>query len=1100
MDPVDELSGDDPVLIVGVREGQDLERLATIPQGAREAGPGRVPQHRAAAHEDAAADPGDDHDQVRHVSILPCVGDNRSSVLIVAVAEYADGRQDRPAVATAAKGFGALFDGSSHATVHAALVGGPSGEAILRCLRGWGAAGTGLLLWTGHCEVGEGEPRLLGGGGSGDWVYASTLANDLADRAFGRWVVVVDACWAHRVCEIVAARLGHVVGRMRDGRYAVVSSVDALDEAEAGVFTAALAAVLRQGPAQRWWSRRQRFLDLDTVLSKLEGIELKRHLGGALGECFPNPLFIETAVAEALDEAHFLPKAAGIEAGETGWFFTGRVDTLTRIRAWLRLADDPLLVVTGSAGTGKSAILGRMITLSVPAYRGQAAGVLAGAPSGTVPDLGDVQLAFHARERDVNDLLRFLAEQLDVPAAREVSDLFAPLEAKAGARVGGFTIALDALDEASSGHERRMIDEIVMPLARRPGVKFLIGTRPGVVDWDLAADRVLNLDHAPHGLADVEEYACARLVRVEGSSYRLAPDLAAAVARGVAEVSGTSFLIARVITKTLAASPQMDVTRLGWELALPRGLDAAFEADLAAYGARHGEEVERLLRDLLEALAWDEGQGVPRRLIPPMVGAVTGRSYQDDDVTTLLTLAGGHVTEAQVDGWALYRLYHEQFRAHLREVTLAGGAAVEDVHARITGALVEAGRADGWAAPDPYLRRILPRHATLADRLDYLALEPGYLESADPDALLGILPLTGGTGPAAPLARTYRRAAHALAPLCPAERNLALDIAETAAAEPRPAGRPESQVRWRRGPAAMELQTLTGHTGGVAAVAFGIVDGDPVIVSGSGDGTLRLWDARTGRARGSPLIGRNWSVNTVACVQGVAFRTVEGDPVIVSGHVDRYVRPLLTAGVGGARTCAPVQVWDARTGRSRQAPGFISPSKSIAFAVIDDHPVKIIGSFGGTVRLEDPRTGQPRGSPLKAHNAAVTAVAFGVVDDDPIIITGSGDGTVRLWDARTGQPRCAPLTGHTSTVEAVAFGVVDGDPVVISGSDDRTVRMWDARTTIQGRSESLTRDTDWVWRWCPGSSMAIRSSSATPSCSARHGSGTRIPVRREAHR
>ncbi|MGH8905400.1 MAG: hypothetical protein ACRD0K_02505 [Egibacteraceae bacterium] len=109
----------------------------------------------------------------------------------------------------------------------------------------------------------------------------------------------------------------------------------------------------------------------------------------------PNPLYLETAVAEALDEAHFLPKAQGIEAGETGWFFTGRVDALRRIRAWLHEADDSLFVVTGSAGTGKSAILGRVITLSVPAYREQAeaAGVLAGAREGTIPDLGDVQLA-----------------------------------------------------------------------------------------------------------------------------------------------------------------------------------------------------------------------------------------------------------------------------------------------------------------------------------------------------------------------------------------------------------------------------------------------------------------------------------------------------------------------------------------------------------------------------------------------------------------------------------------------------------------------------------------------------------------------------------
>lgn len=42
--------------------------------------------------------------------------------------------------------------------------------------------------------------------------------------------------------------------------------------------------------------------------------------------------------------------------------------------------------------------------------------------------------------------------------------------------------------------------------------------------------------------------------------------------------------------------------------------------------------------------------------------------------------------------------------------------------------------------------------------------------------------------------------------------------------------------------------TLTGHTDDVDAVAVGAIDGRPVIVSGSGDGTIHTWDlaARAG--------------------------------------------------------------------------------------------------------------------------------------------------------------------------------------------------------------------------------------------------------------
>ncbi|MFC7478970.1 hypothetical protein ACFQX7_01290 [Luedemannella flava] len=80
---------------------------------------------------------------------------------------------------------------------------------------------------------------------------------------------------------------------------------------------------------------------------------------------------------------------------------------------------------------------------------------------------------------------------------------------------------------------------------------------------------------------------------------------------------------------------------------------------------------------------------------------------------------------------------------------------------------------------------------------------------------------------------------------------------------------------------------LVGHTGGVTSMAIGALDGDPIAVSASRDGTVRVWNLLTGepvQPVGNPFSGHR------GAVAAVALSEIDGQPVVVSGGDDHDPR------------------------------------------------------------------------------------------------------------------------------------------------------------------------------------------------------------------
>ncbi|KAJ1555786.1 hypothetical protein HK405_013091, partial [Cladochytrium tenue] len=190
-----------------------------------------------------------------------------------------------------------------------------------------------------------------------------------------------------------------------------------------------------------------------------------------------------------------------------------------------------------------------------------------------------------------------------------------------------------------------------------------------------------------------------------------------------------------------------------------------------------------------------------------------------------------------------------------------------------------------------------------------------------------------------------------------------------------------------------------------------------MIISGSDDRTIRVWDAKTGRLQ-KTLDGQRSPIRSVAYGP-------DGQCIIASSEDLSAV------------------IWELATAKSLHM--FKDCSGPVAFSPDAKCPRVAVGLVGTDICVWAGDAFQER-TLLVGHKERIYSVAFSV--DGRRIVSGSNDGTARIWDAATGN-QLAVLEGHESRSSVTAAAFSPDGWLVVTGSSDKTVRIWDSTTGLE---------------------------------------------------
>ncbi|WET81086.1 ATP-binding protein [Amycolatopsis sp. QT-25] len=563
-----------------------------------------------------------------------------------------------------------------------------------------------LIYCTGHGSVVDTRFRLVLASGR-PYQTDALLTALTARKSLRQVVLILDACFSEPGVDDALREMRRPNTRTSQMEFWGIGSSRRLEVAPQKTFASAFATVLASKSRPSWsishFEPGAVAAEVNASLSGSQTVWLAEGHSATACRVLPNPCWQPaTPPADLPIPADWAAAARGVSAASRpGFFFTGRENELRALREHVKgETAEQIFVVRGGAGSGKSALLGHFVLMSV------ARDVL---PM-------DVRLRWPGSSTRViacrgtrDSVLRGLARRLDLVGQR-LDDIVRVLHESTGRT----TIVLDQLAEADD----QSWDDVLTALAEVNGVRLVLGlpshsgirvsTPHWVTDLDLLGDRTDT---------DVREYLSLRLRLTQQEATR---SLTASHSKW-----GLHFKIA-----VAAADAYTDAVAQGLRTA-----EAESRAERAAAGAARrvcrtilhsylGERAGVVVDALCALCSYDDMIVVPAHEWAAAASDPSGVLVTADDVTTAAARLGSLV-ECRPGAGGLPR-WRPRFKARVS----ADSAPSERFLARLPQ--VNSPSEVDWSMIDPAVRTLVAFAASLDTPRGRMLDDPGFLLDAPP--------------------------------------------------------------------------------------------------------------------------------------------------------------------------------------------------------------------------------------------------------------------------------------------------------------------------------------------------------------------------------